>query len=190
MDTLFEHLRTVGEEKVRAIWQQAEAEVRDYQQEKEAALAEERKRCQLLGQQALAEFGRGLMVEAEEKAWLRQSEAETRLAERLYDLAQKELHWLREQCGHRLLSACAKELPQVEWKQLRVNESDVELARALFPPAEGAGDKHITGGLVAESVDGRVSVVNTLEKRLERAWPRILPGFFRTLQEEKKNAAS
>ncbi|MBU4034115.1 MAG: hypothetical protein KKG34_04885, partial [Proteobacteria bacterium] len=71
MNTLFEHLRGVGEEKVKTIWQQSEAEVHDYQQEKEAALAEDRKRCQLQGQQTLVEFGRSLMVAAEEKAWLR-----------------------------------------------------------------------------------------------------------------------
>ncbi len=190
MNTLLEHLRAVGEEKVCAIWQQAEAEVQAYQKEKEAALAEERKRCRLQGQQALVEFGRGLMVAAEEKAWLRRSEAEAQLAERLYHLAQKELDWLREQCGSRLLSACAKELPQAEWKQLRVSESEVAFARTLFPEAEVAGDRSISGGLVAESGDGRVTVINTLEKRLERAWPRILPGFFRTLREEKENAAS
>jgi len=190
MNTLFEHLHGVGEEKIKTIWQQAEAEVHDYQQEKEAALAEDRKRCQLQGQQTLVEFGRSLMVAAEEKTWLRQAEAETRLAERLYALAQKELVWLREQCGDRLLSACAKELPQVEWRQLRVSEKEIELARTLFPEAEIAGDNSISGGLVAESVDGRITVINTLEKRLERAWPRILPRFIRVLLEDKTNAAS
>ncbi|MBU4119839.1 MAG: V-type proton ATPase subunit E [Proteobacteria bacterium] len=190
MNTLFEHLRGVGEEKVKTIWQQSEAEVHDYQQEKEAALAEDRKRCQLQGQQTLVEFGRSLMVAAEEKAWLRQSEAETQLADRLYELAQRELPWLREQCGSRLLETCAKDLPRAEWKKLRVHESEVNLARTLFPGAEIAGDNSISGGFVAESADDRIMVINTLEKRLERSWPRILPELLRTLRKEKENAAS
>lgn len=190
MNTLFDHLRAVGEEKIRAVRLQAEAEVQGFREEKEAALAEERKRCQLQGQQSLMEHGRGLMTEAEEKAWLRQSEAERQLADRLYELAKKELPLLREQCGNRLLETCSKELPQAKWQKLRVHESEVNLARTLFPEAEIKGDDTISGGLVAESADGRIMVINTLEKRLERSWPRILPEFLRTLRKEKANAAS
>lgn len=187
---LLEHLRATGEERVRAIWRQAQAEAQDYQQEQEAVLAEKRAQCQLQGRQALLEFGRALMVTAEEKAWLRQSEAEAQLAERLYQLAQKELPWLREQCGSRLLAAWVKDLPQVEWSRLRVSESEVALASSLFPEAEVTGDRSISGGFVATSKDGRITVVNTLEKRLERAWPRILPELFRALLKEDEHAAS
>lgn len=190
MNTLFDHLRAVGEEKIRAIRLQAENEVLAFHKEKEASLAEERKRCQLQGQQLLMEFGRGLMVDAEEDAWLRQSEAERQLADRLYELAQKELPWLREQCGSRLLETCAKELPRTKWRKLRVHVSQVDLARKLFPEAKIEGDDTISGGLVAESADGKIMVINTLEKRLERSWPRILPEFIRTLRKEKENAVS
>ena len=190
MQTLFEHLRVLGEAKVRAIWEQAEAEVQRHTTEAEAALAEERKRCHLEGRQALQELGRGLMREAEEQAWLRQAKAETALAERLYELARKELPWLREHCGDTLLSALAKELPQGEWGLVRVSENEVAQARTLFPEARIEGDIRLAGGLVAESADGRISVVNTLEKRLERALPRLLPEFFRSLSKEKPHAAS
>lgn len=190
MNTLFDHLRAVGEEKIRAVRLQAEAEVLAFREEKEAALAEERKRCQLQGQQSLMEHGRSVMAEAEEQAWLRQSETETQLADRLYELAQKELPWLREQCGSSLLETCARDLPRTEWRKLRVHASQVDLARKLFPKAEIEGDDTISGGLVAESADGRIMVINTLEKRLERSWPRILPDFLRTLRKERENAAS
>lgn len=190
MQTLFEHLRATGEERVRAIWEQAEAEVQRHTAEAEASLAEERNRCRLEGEQALMELGRRLMREAEEKALLRQAQAETALSERLYELARKELPWLQEHCGGKLLSALAKELPQREWGLLHVSENEVAQARDLFPKARIEGDIRLTGGLVAESADGRITVNNTLEKRLERAWPRLLPEFFRSLHQEKPYAAS
>lgn len=190
MQTLFEHLRALGEEKVRVLWEQAEGEVQRHTAEAESALAEERKRCRLEGEHALQELGRRLMREAEEQAWLRQAKAETALAERLYDLARKELPWLREHCGDKLLPTLAKELPRGEWGLVRVSENEAAQARALFPTARIEGDLRLAGGLVAQSADGKISVVNTLEKRLERAWPRLLPEFFRTLHQEKPHAAS
>lgn len=190
MQTLFEHLRATGEEKVRSIWEQAEAEVQRHTAEAEAALAEKRSRCHLEGEQTLVELGRSLMREAEKKALLRQAQAETALAERLYQLARKELPWLREHCGDKLLSALAQELPQAEWGRMRVSERDLAHARNLFPGAQIEGDSNISGGLVADSADGRITVSNTLEKRLERAWPQILPEFFRSLRKENPHAAS
>lgn len=190
MDTLFEHLRGVGEEKVKAIWQQAQAEVESHRREKESLLAEETKRHHQQGRQSLEELGRDVMQAAEEKARHRRAEAETRLAERLYELAIKELPWLHDQCGKRLLSFCAEELPRVKWGLIRVNESEIDLARTLFPEARTVGEANISGGLIAESADGGITVINTLEKRLERAWPMILPELFRSLHQEKKDAAS
>jgi vacuolar-type H+-ATPase subunit E/Vma4 len=36
-------------------------------------------------------------------------------------------------------------------------------------------DPAITGGLVAVTADGSLTVVNTLDSRLERCWPDLLP---------------
>ncbi|MBU1405915.1 MAG: hypothetical protein KKE83_03510 [Proteobacteria bacterium] len=190
MQTLFEHLRAQGEEKVRAVWEQAEAEVQRHTAEAETALAEERRRCRLEGEHALQELGRRLMREAEEQAWLLRAKAETALAGRLYDLARAELPWLRTHCGDTLLPALAAELPQGDWGLVRVSENEIAQARALFPTALVEGDPRLAGGLVAQSADGKISVFNTLEKRLERAWPRLLPEFFRSLHQEKPHAAS
>jgi V/A-type H+-transporting ATPase subunit E len=190
MQTLVEHLRVMGEEKVKAFWQEAEAEVQRYTVAEETALAEEKRRCRMQREQALLELGRSLMREVEEKVWQRQSLVEARLAGRLHELATKELSWLREQCGSRLLTTLAGELPAaVVWEQVRVSEREVELARQLFPGAQVQGDRSIAAGLVAQSAHGKIMVVNTLEKRLERAWPQLLPEMLRALRRDGENAS-
>ncbi len=189
MQTLLEHLRAIGEEKVRTIWQEAEAEMQRQKEEEAAVRAEERRRHQLQELQAIEALGRSLMRAAEEKSWQRRFEVETRLAERLYELARTQLPWLREQCGSKLFKALAEELPKAKWGFLSVNEGEIDLARHYFPEAQITGNADISGGLVAESEDGAITVINTLEKRLERAWPQILPELFRKIRQEQESAS-
>jgi len=189
MQPLLEHLRALGEEKVTTIWQQAEAEVQRQKEEAAAVLAEERRRHHLQELQALEIFGRSLMRAAEEKSWQRRFEVETCLAQRLYELARTQLPWLREQCGSKLFKALAEELPKVKWRFLSVNEGEIDLGRRYFPEAQITVNADISGGLVAESEDGAIKVINTLEKRLERAWPQMLPELFRKIRQEQEGAS-
>jgi V/A-type H+-transporting ATPase subunit E len=62
------------------------------------------------------------------------------------------------------------------------------VARQLFPQAEIVIDEGISGGLVASSADGRITVINTLEKRLERLWPRLVPEILRDVVENEQTA--
>lgn len=58
---------------------------------------------------------------------------------------------------------------------MRVNPADGERAAVLFPGARIETDPAISGGMEAITEGGRMRVVNTLEKRLARGWPDILP---------------
>lgn len=67
----------------------------------------------------------------------------------------------------------AAELPLLSWKTVRVNPEDSEIAGRHFPGAEIITDAAVSGGMDTMSGDGKIRVINTLEKRLERAWEDI-----------------
>jgi len=69
----------------------------------------------------------------------------------------------------------AAEIPPLPWKTVRVNPEDVGIARKHFPGAVIITDEGISGGMDVMTGDGKIRVINTLEKRLERAWGDILP---------------
>ena len=45
--------------------------------------------------------------------------------------------------------------------------------------------EQISGGLKVESPEGRVVIINSLDKRLEHLWPEILPEIMRELRQMK-----
>ena len=109
--------------------------------------------------------------------------AEHSLAGRLYDRARHCLGRLRDSGYPGLFASLAAELPSGNWQEIRVNPADTELAAPLFPDAAVVPDAGITGGLLATGEGGGLTVVNTLDKRLERQWPDILPLLFREIGE-------
>ncbi|MBZ5600739.1 MAG: hypothetical protein LAO79_00365 [Acidobacteriia bacterium] len=106
------------------------------------------------------------------------------LAERLHGLALAELPNLRAQNPESLFSALAAELPVVAWQKVKVNPGDETLARQHFPQAHLECDPRISGGMATEAEDGRIRVNNTLEARLEAAWPELLSGLIATILRE------
>ncbi|WP_129128331.1 V-type ATP synthase subunit E [Geomonas oryzae] len=97
------------------------------------------------------------------------------LARRLWDISVELLPALRDEGYPELFKRLAAELPQREWRMVRVNPQDADLAAGLFPDADIVADREISGGLVAVSPGEELQVINTLEKRLERGWPELLP---------------
>ena len=98
-----------------------------------------------------------------------------RLSERLYRISHASLGRLRNQEYEGFFKNMAAELPLLPWKTVRVNPEDVGIARKHFPGAEIITDEGISGGMDVITGDGKFRVINTLEKRLERAWGDILP---------------
>ncbi|MEW6595701.1 MAG: hypothetical protein AB1413_12610 [Thermodesulfobacteriota bacterium] len=178
---LIEELRRQGEAEKRAIWQAAEAEAaacraaaeRRWAAERAAAEEEQRAACTARTQEirrAAAQEGRQL-----------KSQAEMALAERLYHLARRVMPVLQDELRGEMFVRLARELPERPWERVHVNPSDLAWAREFFPGAEVVADGDITGGVEALDRQGGLRVVNTLEKRLERGWPMILPAIFAEL---------
>jgi vacuolar-type H+-ATPase subunit E/Vma4 len=101
--------------------------------------------------------------------------AEKELSARLEAAAASSLPALRKAGYETAFGKMARELPVLAWHTVRVNPGDVALAGKYFPGAEIVPDRNITGGMDASTKDGSIRVINTFEKRLERAWSEMLP---------------
>jgi V/A-type H+-transporting ATPase subunit E len=115
------------------------------------------------------------LSEAEKKARLINIAEDLKLAERLYRMSQASLCKLRNRDYQGSFRIMAEELPPLPWMTVRVNPEDAGLAQEHFPEAGIIIDDNISGGMDVMTDDGKIRVINTLEKRLERAWGDILP---------------
>lgn len=116
-----------------------------------------------------------VLREAREKARGIKLEAGRLHSERLYQMALSLLPRLRERGYEDVFAGLKEELPSHEWQVVRAGPPDAEIARAHFPVAELILDSAITGGIEVQSEQGKIKIINTFEKRLERLWPAILP---------------
>lgn len=181
-EELIESLRKEGEEKTREIWKEAEAEAGKMR----AAVS---LRLETLQQdnaagRTTAEGSRKVLLEAETRARLIRLTSENNLSARLYSLAAASIGLLREKSSEDIFNRLVHELPSAKWQRVRVNPDDSGLAEKAFAGAEVVADKDITGGMEAETEEGNVRVVNTLEKRLERLWPQMLPDLLADIRRE------
>lgn len=181
---LLTSLRQKGKEQAETIWQEARTEAARYRAE--AARAIEAQRAQAAQEiAAIAQrFGNAANAEATGKARAIHAAARTALAARLYKLAQDALVLFRNGDYERLFAALVDELPAHSWQRARVNPADRRLAQTHFRGAEIVGDEAIVAGMDVEAEDGRIRIDNTLEKRLQRAWPDILPNLISNTIEE------
>lgn len=181
---LIESLRSRATEDVAALWSDARARAEAYRLELAQALDQHRMRQT----EAAAALARKLLddatVEARHRAREIRAQTALILADRLHRLALAELPKLRDASGPELFQALARELPQRDWQRIRVNPADRETACELFPAAEVVCDPDICGGLAVEADAGRIRVSNTLETRLETAWPDLLPRLINDLLAE------
>ncbi len=123
------------------------------------------------------------LSEAEKKARLISIEEDLRLSERLYRISQSSLSKLRDRDYQSSFRDMAEELPPLAWKSVRVNPEDARLAQEHFPEAGIVADDSISGGMDVMTDDGKIRVINTLEKRLERVWTDILPHIIKEFYE-------
>ena len=181
---LIEALRRKATDDVEGLWRDTHAEGDAL---RAAAKQEvESERAALAAQTAAAGRRAALAghAAAERKARDEHMRVVGELGERLYALARDELRTLGAQGAEALLTALAAELPSYEWQRVRVRPADVSVAQRLFPNAAVEGEPAIAGGLSAEADQGRVEVDNTLEARLDSAWPDLLPELVRDIMKE------
>ncbi|HEY7746913.1 MAG TPA: hypothetical protein VIA07_11295 [Desulfuromonadales bacterium] len=177
-------LRREGERKAAAIRQAAEAEASRLREESAAGLAMLQAECRQQQEKATAAETGAILAEAERAARRVRLAAAENLTERLLALARRLLPGLRTRDYPAIFARLAGELPPAGWETVRVNPADADLAGALFPGARIETDAGICGGLEALTSGGRVQVVNTLEKRLERRWPELLPVLLREIDSD------
>ena len=183
-ELLIQDLRQKAEEEIRAIWQEAETEIEKLRAETTKSI--EQKKSEFARDQNFAceELAKSLLTDAENKAKKIRTEAERMLADQLYTLGRESLEQFRGKEYEELFVALARELPPHQWESVRVNPEDEQLARQLFPQAQVTPDEHIAGGLEVIGDKGGIRIVNTLEKRLERAWSTILPRIYSQVYQE------
>jgi V/A-type H+/Na+-transporting ATPase subunit E len=183
-EQLIEELRRIGEESAEAIRKEAEAEIEQLRSEAAVRLQTLRGDAAEHRSAACAEESRAILAGASGRARRIRIAAENNLAARLYEEARRSLPRLRDRDCDRLFALLAAELPPLKWEQIRVNPADLDNAGQHFPEAAIVADAAIDGGLEASCHGKRIRVDNTLEKRLERAWPELIPALIRKIEEE------
>lgn len=180
-EALITELRRQGEAEKRTIWQAAEAEAAAYRRNAAQRWASEQDAAEEERREAAAARTREIRRGAEQEGRQLRGQAEMALAERLYHLARRVMPVLQDEVRGEMFVRLARELPDRPWERVHVNPSDLAWAREFFPQAEVVADGDITGGVEALDREGGLRVINTLEKRLERGWPLILPAIFAEL---------
>ena len=182
-DALFAELRRLGEESRQALRQEAEATAAEYRREVAAVLAQERQQADQHCQDLCALGAREIRLAAEQESRRLKAQTEAAFAERLLRIARRVMPVVQDENRSQVFSRLAAELPERRWERVHVNPSDLALGRDLFPQAEVVADGDIAGGFEALAENGTVRVINTMEKRLERAWLMILPAILQDLRE-------
>jgi len=187
---LIESLRSVAEEKTIAIWREARQEAEKTRAETSLGIQRLREENDRKRSVAAATLKAVVLSGTEARARMRLIEAERELSKRLFSLAISLLGWLRRDGYDEAFGGLAQELPGLAWQTVSVNPEDVRLAKKQFPDAKIIADESITGGMDATTEGGSVRVINTLEKRLERMWPEMLPVLIRDIRQEAVHGTS
>jgi vacuolar-type H+-ATPase subunit E/Vma4 len=186
---LVESLRRTGDEKIRALWQEAESEAGRIRAETESRICQIRDDSGRVLEARVEALAAAAMGDAKNRARHRRLSAEKSLSERLFTSASTVLERLREGGYPALFERMALELPALDWQVVLTNPGDVRLAKKYFPKAEIVPDERITGGMDVTAGNGAIRVINTFEKRLERAWAEMLPALTRDVYQEVLHGA-
>lgn len=177
-------LRRDGENQARAIWQSVEAEAGQLRHDTAQALKLQRESAAARREVESAALHEAALARARKQAQNRRLTAENRLAQRLKNLATGLLEELALAGGEQLFKDLAAEIPTYPWQRVKVHRRDQALARATFPTAEVLAGEGISAGLEVQSDDGRIQIINTLEKRLEHLWSELLPELLKEFRQQ------
>ena len=183
-EALIASLKAKGKKKVDALWHDAEGEIERFRAAVEKQLDEERAKTEHQASLENRELCDSVMKAGEREARKRLATAKSRLGERLYRSAVESLPRFRGKNYEKLFTTLVAKLPEGPWEEVHVNPRDQALAGHLFPGSRVVTDDAIVGGMTVVGREGRFSVINTLEKRLERGGADILPECFKGIQVE------
>jgi vacuolar-type H+-ATPase subunit E/Vma4 len=172
---LIASLRKEGEQKIQAVRTETDAEAEKIRAETAGKIERIREEFRKEEAKLTKALEDDILSAAEKKARTIRLSAEKSLSDRLFTLALTCLHELRRERYESIFSALAEELPSAVWNEVRVNPEDVSMARTHFPASRIIPDNNIAGGLEVYTENKKQHIINTFEKRLERAWEEILP---------------
>ncbi len=181
---LIESLKKSADGKKNLLWQEAEATAAATKSQAENALKKLREDAERQRVAAVRDKTAHAIADARSQARMLRLAAEKELAGRLYTAALSSLKSLRDLDYKAVFHSLVGELPLVSWQTVRVNPEDTALAARYFPAAEIVPDDTIIGGVEASAGEGAIRIINTLEKRLERAWSDFLPELIRAVYQE------
>lgn len=183
-EELIGSLRKEAEEKIRQIRKDAEdaaVKIRT-----SASLRLEALRQDNASKRSIEEEAAKVLLEAGKKVRMIRLTAEDKLSARLFSLAASSLYRLRGDGYDDLFGKFVSVLPPLAWKTVKVNPSDHALAKKFFPESVIVPDSAIIGGLEVEADEGRMKVINTLDKRLEKSWSQMLPDLLHDIDQKVK----
>ncbi len=178
---LIDALLREGEEKVRMIWLDAEAEAEKIKADAKERISRMHEQYGRMQASAIKEQVEPIFSEARLKADAVRLKAENYLSSRLYNIALSMLGDLRGEGYRDVFYILFRELPPCKWKIVKVNPEDKGIAMELFPDSDIITDSSISGGLEVQTNEGDICISNTFEKRLQRAWVDILPELMRDI---------
>jgi vacuolar-type H+-ATPase subunit E/Vma4 len=187
---LIESLKQAADERMLRIWDDAEAEAAKIRADSESRLELLRKETAAKQKASAADQVNRAVSDAKNRARVLRLSSEKNVSGRLYKAARALLPVLRSRSSEALFQTLAKELPPGPWQTVRVHPADAALAKKCFPGAEITADERISGGMEVSAKSGAIVVVNTFEKRLERAWGDMQPEMIKDAYCEVESAAS
>ena len=183
-EELIGSLRKEAGEKVLQIRREAEEEAVKIRTS--ASLRLEALRQDNASKRSVEEEAAKMLLEAEKRVRMIRLTAEDKLSARFFSLAASSLYRLRGDGYDDLFGKFVSVLPPLAWQTVKVNPADHALAKKFFPEAVIVTDGAITGGLVVEAEEGRMKVINTLDKRLEKSWSQMLPDLLHDIDQKVK----
>ena len=183
-EVLIKDLREKSSNRIQQIWLETETKAEDLRSLKRKELA--KRQTEMLGQskEMRRKITAPIIHEAQRSVLVIEDDSMLKLSERLYALAFGKLVQLRQQDYESVFAELVREVPAIAWEKVQVSPLDKELAISSFPGAEIESDPAIIGGYLASGEGGTYRVVNTLERRLEKGWPVILPFILKEIIEE------
>ncbi len=186
---LLSSLRQEADDKAEKFWREAKSGAEQARNEASAELDRIQAEHLRLQASAVRDATRHVLSAAEKNVRSMRLAAFSGLSERLSHHAACKLPQLRDQQYGELFDALVRELPPYAWETVRVNPEDTALAQRYFPEAKVVPDSLISGGMEVNGGNGRIRIVNTFEKRLERGWPELLPDLIDMVSREiERNA--
>lgn len=179
---LIDALQKECEEKIRKIWHEAETGAERIREETSKRMEKMRREYDHDLSSVVRTRTETLLSEAGSAARAVRLTAEKELSERLYRTARESLHVLRDERYKDLFESLVRELPPGDWEVVKVGTDDRKIAKSCFPGSEILEEKGISGGFEVMK-GGNVRIVNTFEKRLERAWAEMLPEIVKDVYE-------